>query len=99
MRVQWTSVVVDTPPPPLHEIVPPFMVVPPHISTSDHTEFVSVQAMAEGFAAVDYVTDVRLSEVKGKRLWLVRVPRHIDPARLEVRTKHHLNLQHQAFRV
>eukprot|EP00752_Nemacystus_decipiens_P011906 g10557.t1 len=39
--------------------------------------------MAEGFAAADYVTDVRLSEVQGKRLWLVRVPRHIDPTRLE----------------
>eukprot|EP00903_Cladosiphon_okamuranus_P014005 g13024.t1 len=39
--------------------------------------------MAEGFTAADYVTDIRLSEVKGKRLWLVRVPRHIDPARLE----------------
>lgn len=40
--------------------------------------------MAEGFTAADYVTNIRLSEVKGKRLWLVRVPRHIDPARLEV---------------
>lgn len=40
--------------------------------------------MAEGFIAADYVTSIRLSEVKGKKLWLVRVPRHIDPARLEV---------------
>lgn len=49
--------------------------------------------MAEGFTPVDYATDIRLSEVKGKRLWLVRVPRHIDPARLEVSivcgSKHH----------
>ena len=49
--------------------------------------------MADGFTAAEYVTDIRLSEVQGKRLWLVRVPRHIDPARLEVSittaAKHH----------
>lgn len=42
-------------------------------------------SMADGFAAVDYVTNLRLSEVGGKRLWLVRVPRHIQTTRLEVR--------------
>lgn len=41
--------------------------------------------MADGFAAVDYITNLRLSEVEGKRLWLVRVPRHIQTTRLEVR--------------
>lgn len=41
--------------------------------------------MAEGFAAVDYVTNLRLSEVGSKRLWLVRVPRHMETTRLEVR--------------
>ncbi|CAN0019239.1 unnamed protein product [Pylaiella littoralis] len=39
--------------------------------------------MAEGFIAADYTTNLRLSELQGKRLWLVRVPRHIDPSRLE----------------
>ncbi|CAM9215862.1 unnamed protein product [Ectocarpus fasciculatus] len=39
--------------------------------------------MAEGFSAADYVTNLPLSEVQGKRLWLLRVPRHIDISRLE----------------
>ncbi|CAN0431146.1 unnamed protein product [Ectocarpus sp. 12 AP-2014] len=39
--------------------------------------------MAEGFTAADYVTSLPLVEVQGKRLWLLRVPRHIDTSRLE----------------
>lgn len=55
------------------------------VLSAPHTPvFWSCRAMAEGFTPADYITDTRLSEVQGKRLWLVRVPRHIDPARLEV---------------
>lgn len=41
--------------------------------------------MAEGFTATDYVTGLRLAEVRGKRLWLVRAPKHVDVEKLEVK--------------
>ena len=64
-------------------------VPPPHQSKPlrGQVEQLHIEAqynMAEGFAPADYVTDTGLSELQGKRLWLVRIPRHIDTARLEV---------------
>lgn len=76
--------------PPLLRLAEPRGFAAPNHSA---VHFGTAQTMAEGFTPVDYATDIRLSEVKGKRLWLVRVPRHIDPARLEVSivcgSKHH----------
>ena len=52
--------------------------------------------MAEGFASADYVTSVRLSDLEGKRPWLLRVPRHVDTKRLEVKYKYASDVKYKA---